>query len=177
MSRGRELRIVPTGEEHVPGLHRCIDAIARERLYLGLLEAKPLDAAYARLRGLRETNGVHLVALDAADNVVGWCDVHRHPNEGFRHGGTLGIGVLASARVRGLGRRLMEAALDEARRQGFERIDLEVFASNPRAIALYASLGFVREGLKRRVRKIDGRYDDDVVMALLFDALPGPAGG
>jgi hypothetical protein len=26
--------------------------------------------------------------------------------------------------------------------------------------ARYERLGFVREGLKRRVRKIDGRYDD-----------------
>jgi RimJ/RimL family protein N-acetyltransferase len=49
---------------------------------------------------------------------------------------------------------------------------LEVFASNARAIALYESLGFVREGLKRRVRKLDGRYDDDVMRALFLDEPP-----
>jgi RimJ/RimL family protein N-acetyltransferase len=43
-----------------------------------------------------------------------------------------------------------------------------VFASNTRAFALYERLGFVREGLKRRARKLDGGYDDDVLMALLF---------
>ena len=51
-----------------------------------------------------------------------------------------------------------------------ERIELEVFASNARAIALYESLGFMREGLKRRTRKLDDAYDDDLVMALLLDS-------
>jgi RimJ/RimL family protein N-acetyltransferase len=84
--------------------------------------------------------------------------------------------MLPGARGTGLGRRLMQAAIEAARRQGMERIELEVFASNTRAIALYERLGFVREGLKRRVRKIDGRYDDDVMMALLLDETPEGAG-
>jgi RimJ/RimL family protein N-acetyltransferase len=66
----------------------------------------------------------------------------------------------------------MEAGIEAARRLGMERIELEVFASNTRAIALYERVGFVREGLKRRVRKIDGRYDDDVLMAVVFDEEP-----
>jgi RimJ/RimL family protein N-acetyltransferase len=80
--------------------------------------------------------------------------------------------MLPEARGAGLGRRLMEAGIEAARRLGMERIELEVFASNTRAIALYERVGFVREGLKRRVRKIDGRYDDDVLMAVVFDEEP-----
>jgi RimJ/RimL family protein N-acetyltransferase len=30
----------------------------------------------------------------------------------------------------------------------------------------------VREGVRRRARKLDGRYDDDVLMALLLDHSP-----
>jgi ribosomal protein S18 acetylase RimI-like enzyme len=104
--------------------------------------------------------------------VVGWCDIERHGREGFRHAGRLGIGMLAEARGRGLGRRLMTEAIEAARRQGMERIELEVFASNTRAIALYQSLGCEREGLKRRARKLDGEYDDDVLMALLLHPPP-----
>lgn len=44
---------------------------------------------------------------------------------------------------------------------------VEVFASNVPAIALYQTLGFVTEGTKRRARKLDGEYDDNIVMALL----------
>ena len=52
---------------------------------------------------------------------------------------------------------------------GWCDIELEVFASNTAAIALYRALGFVTEGTKRRARKLDGEYDDNVVMALLAD--------
>ncbi len=164
-----EIRIVPTGEEHVEGFNRCIDAVARERRWIALLEAPPLEASRQFVRQVIQGGGVHLVAVDGAGAVVGWCDIERRGREGFGHGGRLGIGMLPEARGRGLGRRLMTDAIQAARRQGLERIELEVFASNSRAIALYESLGFVREGVKRRVRKLDGRYDDDVLMALLLD--------
>jgi ribosomal protein S18 acetylase RimI-like enzyme len=69
----------------------------------------------------------------------------------------------------GLGRQLAVHAIRAARQKGIERIELEVFASNTAAIALYRALGFVTEGTKRRARKLDGEYDDNVVMALLAD--------
>ena len=46
-----------------------------------------------------------------------------------------------------------------------------MFASNERAIALYRALGFVIEGIKRRARKLDGQYEDNVFMALLGEGL------
>jgi ribosomal protein S18 acetylase RimI-like enzyme len=171
-----EIHIVPTGAEHVEGFNRCVGAVGRERRYIGLLDAPPMEASRAFVAKVIEDGGVHLVAVDAAGAVVGWCDVERRTTEGFRHVGRLGIGMLPEVRGRGLGRRLMQAALAAARERGMERIELEVFASNARAIALYEGLGFVREGFKRRVRKLDGRYDDDVLMALLFDEEPDHVG-
>ena len=57
---------------------------------------------------------------------------------------------------------------------GIERVELEVFASNERAIAFYRTSGFVTEGIKRRARKLDGVYDDNVFMALLVEGVsPG----
>jgi RimJ/RimL family protein N-acetyltransferase len=170
-----EIRIVPTVDEHVEGLNHCLDTVVREGRYLGLLQAPPVEASRAFVRGVLEAGGVSLVAVDDAGQVVGWCDVQRRPLEMFRHVGTLGIGMLPDVRGQGLGRRLMQAAIEAARGQGMERIQLGVFASNTRAIALYESLGFVHEGLKRRARKFQGRYDDDVMMALFLDEPPDPA--
>ena len=48
-----------------------------------------------------------------------------------------------------------------------ERVELEVLASNLPAISVYEKLGFQRKGVKRRARKLDGVYDDNVIMALL----------
>jgi RimJ/RimL family protein N-acetyltransferase len=166
-----EIRIVPTDEAHVEGFSRCVDAVARERRWIGLVEGPPVEVSRQFIRQVQQGGGVHLVAVDAAGAVVGWCDVERYGREGFTHGGRLGIGMLEAVRGRGVGRRLMAAAIEAARKQGMERIELEVFVSNTRAIALYESLGFVREGLKRRARKLDGEYDDDLIMGLLI----GPA--
>jgi RimJ/RimL family protein N-acetyltransferase len=47
------------------------------------------------------------------------------------------------------------------------RIDLEVFAFNPRAIRVYEKLGFVSEGVRREVLLMDGQYHDAIVMGLL----------
>ena len=63
----------------------------------------------------------------------------------------------------------MDATVEAARGFGFERVELEVYASNARAIGMYEKWGFQREGIKRRARKLDDVYDDIIVMALLLD--------
>jgi len=162
------IRVVPTTEAHIEGLQRCVDAVARERLWLGFVEGPPLMQTRAFVDMILRGAGVQFVALDDAGEVVGWCDVVRLDQESFRHGWRLGMGLLPTVRGRGVGRRLAEAAIAAARAKGAERIELEVFASNTRAIALYERLGFVREGVKRHARKLDGAYDDVVQMAQLF---------
>lgn len=164
-----EIRIVPAGDEHVEGFARALDIVARERRWIGMLEGPEVEMWRGFVREMHDTGGIVLVAVDASGAVVGWCDVQRRRQEGFRHVGRLGIGMVPEVRGRGLGRRLMTEAVRIAREKGLERVELEVFASNARAIALYESVGFVHEGRKRRVRKLDGVYDDDVMMAMVFD--------
>lgn len=84
-----------------------------------------------------------------------------------RHAATLGMAVAERAQGRGLGRRLMTHAISVAKDElGLERLELEVYADNARAIALYESFGFVREGSKRAAAYRDGGYADDLAMAL-----------
>jgi ribosomal protein S18 acetylase RimI-like enzyme len=53
--------------------------------------------------------------------------------------------VTQHARCVGIGRKLLEAAKDHARRQGVSCMTLQTHKSNVRAQALYQSLGFVRD--------------------------------
>ena len=53
-----------------------------------------------------------------------------------------GLGVVPEARRRGLGRALMEAAIDRARSRGVRRLWLEVLEQNAPAVQLYRQLGF-----------------------------------
>ena len=169
-----EIRIVPTGERYADGFNAVVDAVARERRYIGFVEGPSLESTREFVRSILGGAGVLLLAVTPNDVVVGWCDIVRNPREGFRHVGRLGMGLLPDYRQRGLGRRLVAQAVRAARDAGIERVELEVFASNERAIAFYRASGFVTEGIKRRARKLDGLYDDNVFMALLVEGVsPG----
>jgi len=83
------------------------------------------------------------------------------------HCGTLGMGVTASARGRGIGRKLIDAGLAEADKLGIDRVELLVLGSNIVARTLYESAGFTLEGIKRRARRLDGTEDDQWMFARL----------
>jgi RimJ/RimL family protein N-acetyltransferase len=144
----------------------CLDVVARERRYLAMVEGPSREQADAFLADARSRGMVQQVAV-AGGEVVGWCDVIRKPHPGFEHSGTLGMGLLPAWLGRGLGARLLDAALAGAAGLGITRVELEVFASNRRAIALYARRGFLHEGVKRAARALDGRTEDIACMALV----------
>jgi len=66
------------------------------------------------------------------------------------------IAVASTARRHGLGRALMVALLDEARRRQTADVFLEVRADNPNAQALYASLGFEQIAVRPHYYQPDG---------------------
>jgi len=73
-------------------------------------------------------------------------------------------------RQRGHGRAVLDELLAWARASsGAHKVELLVRATNTPAVALYRSMGFTEEGLlKHRVRLRDGRWVDDVSMALFL---------
>jgi len=82
------------------------------------------------------------------------------------------IAVSAHARDRGIGtaatRLLIDYVFDEIDEPApVNRIGLEVFAFNPRAIHVYERLGFVREGVLRDALYWDGAFHDAIVMSVL----------
>lgn len=160
--------IEPIREDHVEGFRDALDIVAREREYLIFLEAPPIEAMLAFVRGNIEAGHPHMVAV-ADGKVVGWCDIRRGARDAKSHCGTLGMGIVPGYRDRGLGRRLIIATLDAAKAAGLHRVELNAHAHNLRAIALYERVGFEHEGIARDAVKIDGRYIDSVKMALLFD--------
>ncbi|MBC9726090.1 GNAT family N-acetyltransferase [Streptomyces sp. TRM68367] len=75
-----------------------------------------------------------------------------------------GLAVAEEARGAGVGRALLRAAQDEARRQGARRLTLRVLGHNTLARKLYESEGFVVEGVLPEEFHLDGVYVDDVLM-------------
>ena len=82
------------------------------------------------------------------------------------HKGLLwGMYVRPEARGAGVARRLVDAVIEFARDR-VELIQLSVVMGNEQARRLYARLGFVEYGIERNSLKHDGRYYDEILMAL-----------
>ncbi|WP_159623529.1 GNAT family N-acetyltransferase [Ruania rhizosphaerae] len=84
--------------------------------------------------------------------------------------------TLPGHRGRGYGREAIMLVLDFAFGTdpglGLHRVGLEVLSINPRAAALYQSLGFVPEGRRREVLGDGERFADSLVMGMLEDEYP-----
>jgi RimJ/RimL family protein N-acetyltransferase len=75
--------------------------------------------------------------------------------------------VVREQRGKGLGRRLLLAALDHIHTwPDVEQVWLDVTTGNTGARALYASCGFTSIAVKRRVLKVGDHYHDEELMAL-----------
>lgn len=97
------------------------------------------------------------------------CAIGPKQKPGFTHTGLLGVGLLPDYRQRGIGSRLLEADLANARERDLIRIELEVFSSNAPEIAFYEKHDFKLEECKTKAQLLKLRYDDVTIMARLLD--------
>jgi len=160
-------RVEPIRDEHIASFYAVLDGVARERRYLAMLEAPPLEDIRSFTKRMMDAGLPRLVALDG-DEVVGWCDLDVRLRETLKHSAILGMGVARSYRGRGIGMQLMERTLLQARQKGITRIELMVRVDNERAKKLYDKAGFVVEGLLRRYMRVDGEYYDGYLLAILL---------
>jgi ribosomal protein S18 acetylase RimI-like enzyme len=143
--------------------HALVEAVAAEKKYLGRVVMPPFDPENAFPLKLIANNWPMYCALDEAA-YAGWADIVPSDIPECAHRGTLGMGLAATHRGKGLGARLLQACLDHAPRSGIEKVELTVYTSNTRAIALYRKFGFVEYGLQRDYRRVDGVVYDALLM-------------
>jgi L-phenylalanine/L-methionine N-acetyltransferase len=121
--------------------------------------------------------GLLLVACDTTaerNAPIGMIGLHLvQPGLRRSHVRGLGISVAREYQGRGVGDRLMQAAMHWADQwAGILRIELTVLCDNQRAIALYERHGFVTEGIMRGHILRDGVYADTQMMARLHPCPP-----
>ena len=117
-------------------------------------------------------DGLLFVAeLAGMQGLAGELHAYRNGLRKFSHVlGSLTIAVHPLAQGRGIGRRLFDQLLSDVRsdRPEISRIELAAQESNQRAIALYESVGFRREGrFERGIRGPAGDAEADIPMSWL----------
>jgi len=125
---------------------------ADERRYLKAIRRFPHAAVF--------------VAESEEGELVGRLSLSRDQNPSSSHVADLGLMVAEVWRRQGIGRALLEAAVEWARGAGVRKLELHVFPHNDAAIKLYEQFGFEREGYrKQHYRRSTGDYVDAILMA------------
>lgn len=117
-------------------------------------------------RFINDDGAVMIGAFDRG-RCVGICTAGRAVGKTkLGHHAALGLSILADYQGVGLGSRIMRTLCDWADSHPFiEKLNLNVMADNPVAIALYKRFHFVQVGkFSQHIRQPDGRYVDDILM-------------
>jgi RimJ/RimL family protein N-acetyltransferase len=115
----------------------------------------------------RSGNSVMIVA-ECGDELVGYVELAGGAFRRNRTTACLVIGVLAEASGQGLGAGLLAEAKGWAAAHGVHRLELTVMAHNQRAAGLYERMGFSVEGRRAQCLVIDGRFVDELYMAVML---------
>jgi L-phenylalanine/L-methionine N-acetyltransferase len=150
-----------------PGVRRVYDA--------PLAQADTLQLPYPSLELWRARMqpvdpNAHLLVAEAYGDIVGQAGLYVSGNARRRHVADLGMGVRDDWRGRGVGTAMLQAMITMA--DGWlqlRRIELQVYADNAAAIALYVKHGFAEEGRHRDFAYRDGCYVEAVSMARIRD--------
>lgn len=94
---------------------------------------------------LNRSDAVYVVARDG-DKVLGYCGAYVILNEADINQ----VAVEPLHRKKGVGGKMLAVLLDKLGKAGADAVTLEVRKSNEAAIALYESMGFVTEGIRKK---------------------------
>jgi RimJ/RimL family protein N-acetyltransferase len=126
-----------------------------------------VDAIQKMLKAYHENpNYVQFIA-EVDSKLVGKIDFKKGNNKKTSHQGAFAMIILPEYRNYGIGRALLETLINWAKNNSkIEKVCLEVMEDNLGAIKLYKNLGFFEEGRKAKGVKLEGGYQDLILMAL-----------
>jgi RimJ/RimL family protein N-acetyltransferase len=117
------------------------------------------------LKAVRRYPHAAVFVAEQDGKVVGRLSLARDTHPASAHVADLGLMVAADTRRQGVGRALLDAAVEWARGAGVRKLELHVFPWNEPAIKLYETFGFAREGLRRSHYRRRDEYLDAILMS------------
>ena len=101
--------------------------------------------------------------------VVGWSSLNVYnPRPAYQYVADFSIYIERGWRGKGVGRRLLEHLIEQARALGYHKMMLSTFPFNASGVALYERMGFTRAGVFREMGQLDGRWVDTLIMEKLL---------
>lgn len=157
------MQIIYTNKEYIYSYNLAVASVAHEKKYLTVTKGFTLEESESFVSHIINNDFAQYLAIED-ETVIGWCDIVPKAGEFFSHIGVLGIGILAEHRGKGIGKELLRKSIEKAVAGGLEKIELEVYASNVRAVSLYKNFGFKIEGTRKNGKKFQDEYEDVILM-------------
>jgi ribosomal protein S18 acetylase RimI-like enzyme len=168
------IQIERAGPADAVGIVRVLEAVVAERIFSAIDTVWPVEQEASYLAALSPREAFH-VARDHAAGIIGFqsLDLWSTLLPSMAHVGQIGTFLLPHWRGLGVGRQLWDATETFADQAGYEKLAIQVRASNIGAQRFYRSLGFKECGRLTRQVRIDGISDDEVLMELFLRADSG----
>jgi len=158
--------IRPARQDDIGGIVGTIRQVVDAGTYIEAESvAQQLDYEGSLLRHNEFESRVFFVA-DVEDEVVGWIHLDVPELDKLHHTAELTIGLIEEYRGNGIGRLLIERALDWAREEGLTKLYNNFPATNTAAIAFFEACGGDVEAVREGHYRIDGEPVDEVMMEL-----------
>lgn len=151
-----QILIQRMAEIHIEGVTALYNepAVCRQVLQMPF---QSIEVWRKRLAASTERH-VKLVALSGGE-VIGSLGLEQYSRSRQSHVGAIGMGVASAWHGKGIGSKLLAAALDIADNwMNMHRVELTVFADNEAAQGLYRKYGFEQEGRLRNYAVRDGVF-------------------
>lgn len=170
---GQNITLRSPGRQDAKSFSEVRDITYRETYFLARYPEETdftAEAAEAMISDIAERREEFLIGAFYKEQMIGCVMVLKEGNHiKFRHKAGIGIFILQRYCGIGLGRQLMEYAIENARKTELEQLELGVFDDNVAAIRLYEKLGFCEWGREPHAFKLkDGSYRDEIQMVLFL---------
>lgn len=152
-------RTITSGETHF---------MAREPEECG--NCYDLEKMRAYLADMAADEKNFLITVFEGDTIIGDAGITMiNGHQKSRHRAYFGISIQQAYCECGLGHIMLQEAIRQAKENGFEQIELGVYADNERAIHVYEREGFQKYGCTPRAFKLkDGTYIDECIMVRML---------
>jgi ribosomal protein S18 acetylase RimI-like enzyme len=151
--------------EDAPGIVGVLTSVVSERSHSAIDRAWTVDQQRNHLQSLSAREVFHVAATTSGD-IIGYqsLDLYLPFLNSMAHVGQLGTFLLPECRRCGVGSALFDATRAFAQAAGYQKLVIQVRASNTSAQSFYRRLGFGECGRLARQVIIDGRQDDEIIM-------------
>lgn len=165
------LEIRRASPEDAAGIVAVLEVVAAERIHTAIDTVWTVEQEASYLQSLSPREAFHVAVMTSAGNnantgIVGFqnLDLWSALLPSMAHVGQVGTFLLPGWRGLGVGRQLWRATESFAREAGFQKLAIQVRASNSSAQGFYRKLGFTECGRLTRQVIIDDVADDEVIM-------------